>query len=99
MTALHKVAQNGHESTARLLLDRGTNINAKDTDRMTDLSWAARNGHKSTVRLFLDYGTDINAKERDNKMALPEQLKTNTSPRPSCSSITAPTSMPRIPNE
>ena len=66
-TPLHFAAQNGHLEVVRLLLERGANVNAQNTDelwwreRRTPLHFAAQNGHLDVVRLLLERGANVNA--------------------------------------
>jgi len=71
-TPLHCAAQNGHETTVRLLLDRGAKIEAKDGNGngWTSLHWAAQNGHEAIVRLLLDRGAEIRSRTGDGKTPL-----------------------------
>ena len=69
-TALHWAAQRGHLAIARLLLEKGANINAKDRDQKTVLHIAVNFGHEGTIRLLLEKGADINARNEDNETAL-----------------------------
>jgi len=46
-----------------LLLEKKTDVNAKDKDRKTALHRAAKNGHEATVRLLLEKGPDVNARD------------------------------------
>ena len=55
---------------AWLLLDRGANIEAKDTNGNTALRLAVVEGHKDIARLLLDRGADIEAKDVDSWTAL-----------------------------
>ena len=49
---------NGHEAVTRLLLGRAdVEINSKDTNGRTPLSWAAANGHEVIVRLLQSKNT------------------------------------------
>lgn len=53
------------------LLDTGkVDVDAKDEDGSTPLSWAARQGHEVVVRLLLDNGTDISIANRSDWTAL-----------------------------
>jgi ankyrin repeat protein len=67
MTALMYAAQNGHLETAKLLIDKGADVNAKDYG-MTALMYAAQNGHLEIANLLIDEGADVNAQERDEGM-------------------------------
>lgn len=59
-TALHKAAENGHELTVKLLLDRGVHTQTKPWDVSPALHRAAGNGHASTVKLLVDNRADVN---------------------------------------
>ena len=70
MTALDFVAIYGHTDTAKLLLDRGANIDLADNDGKTALDFAAINGHLHIVTLLLDRGANINIADNGGKTAL-----------------------------
>lgn len=53
LTALHMVAEKGHEAV-RVLLENGADINATNNDRWTALHLAAGHGHEAIVRLLLE---------------------------------------------
>lgn len=56
-TALHFAAQNGNEDIAKMLLDRGANVNAQDkTKNATPLMIASENNHPKVVHLLHDKG-------------------------------------------
>jgi len=50
--------RNGHTEVARLLLDRGADVNARGFLAATGLHWAAINGQVDTVRFLLEAGAD-----------------------------------------
>jgi len=56
----------GHGETeeVKALLDKGANVNARDTLGFTALIFAARSGNASTVNLLLAKGADVNAKSK-----------------------------------
>jgi ankyrin repeat protein len=56
--ALVLACRNGHTDVARLLLDRGADVNARGFIGATGLHWAAINGHAETVRFLLAAGAD-----------------------------------------
>jgi len=63
-TGLIVVSYFGHSAVVRLLLDKGADIESKDSQySQTPLSWAARNGHEAVVKLLLDKGTNLEPKD------------------------------------
>ena len=54
----------------QLLLNRGTDIEARNLDRETALHIAAKMGHEQIVHLLLDRGADIEAKKLNSETAL-----------------------------
>jgi ankyrin repeat protein len=69
-TALIAAAEQGHESTARLLIENGSDVNAKTLKGITSLLASSWNGHESVVRLLLEKGADVNARSVDGSIAL-----------------------------
>jgi ankyrin repeat protein len=61
-TSLHWASMYGHESVARLLLDRGADMGARTTLGETPLHIASDGGRESVVRLLLDRGADVGAR-------------------------------------
>jgi len=55
-SALMKASERGKTEIAKLLIAKGADVNATDTDKMTALYHAAQFGHADTVRLLLDSG-------------------------------------------
>ncbi len=54
-----------HIDLVTLLLDRGADVNGKDSDGWTTLHYAARYAHVvDVVTLLLDRGADVNAKDK-----------------------------------
>ncbi|KAL4959122.1 uncharacterized protein BDV14DRAFT_194052 [Aspergillus stella-maris] len=55
----------GHSATAKLLLENGAEIDAKDVYYgQTPLSWAAENGHAAVIKLLLETGNvDVDSKD------------------------------------
>ena len=62
MTCLHTAAQNGHLAICRLLLDKGAQLEAKDSIGYTPLFYAAGEGHVEIVCLLCDRGADVEAR-------------------------------------
>ncbi|KAH0429808.1 hypothetical protein CcaCcLH18_08231 [Colletotrichum camelliae] len=64
-TPLMQAVINGHETTAKLLLEKGANPNAQDKDGLTSLFIAIRRHQTSLVRILIDHGADIDVKSND----------------------------------
>jgi len=56
---LHMAAMQGEDAVARVLLDRGADVNVVDQDNCTPLHYAASSGHESVARLLVDRGADL----------------------------------------
>lgn len=66
---LLSAAGSGCVEVARLLLDRGANVNAKDGDGWTALIKAAQAGHIEMVQLLMDHGADMTAADSTGRTA------------------------------
>lgn len=69
-TALTDAASGGHIESIRLILDRGTDVNAHGWGFQNALQWASQNGHGAVVQLLLDKGADVNARNSIHSTAL-----------------------------
>ena len=69
-TALMVSAEIGDWETARVLLDQGASMTAKDSDGQTALHLAARKGHNTVVGLLIDRGADKEAADNKGQTAL-----------------------------
>ncbi|MHB0945986.1 MAG: ankyrin repeat domain-containing protein [Sedimentisphaerales bacterium] len=69
-TPLHLAAMNGHREMAEMLLSKGSDINAKDSDGNTPLHFAAAGGHLDLCGFLLEKGADVNAKNRQGQTPL-----------------------------
>jgi ankyrin repeat protein len=47
----------------KLLLEKGAELETKDKDGRTPLSWAVRNGYGAVVKLLLEKGTKLETKD------------------------------------
>jgi ankyrin repeat protein len=61
MTGLHLAAYFGVKASVQLLLDRGADVNLKESEGRTSLCWASESGHIEVVRLLLKKGADLEA--------------------------------------
>src|SRR4051794_11213601 len=66
-TPLLYAAGFGSTSAMRVLIERGADVNARNSFDATPLIWAAANLEK--VRLLVDRGADVNAKTRQGRTA------------------------------
>ena len=64
-TCLMTAAYNGHLAICRLLIDKGAQVEAKNSGGRTPLHWAAFQGHVEIVRLLCDHGADVKARSDD----------------------------------
>jgi ankyrin repeat protein len=71
----------GHEKIAQLLLDRGADIETRDSEYgQTPLSRAAERGYVDVVRLLLDRGADIKTQDNAGRTPLSwAEMARNTS--------------------
>jgi len=57
-SALHYAVFAGHDGIARLLIEKGADVNARTPNDSTSLMLAAREGHSGMARALLDAGAD-----------------------------------------
>ena len=60
-SALHEEASQGHDTSVRLLLEKGVEVNAQGGCYGSALQAAAMAGHDTIVRLLLQHGANVNA--------------------------------------
>ena len=58
LTVLIMATHNGDKEIVQLLIEKGADLNAKDSEHRTALSYAIYNGHKEIVQLLLNKGAD-----------------------------------------
>ncbi|MGH0180535.1 UNVERIFIED_CONTAM: hypothetical protein FKN15_004532 [Acipenser sinensis] len=68
LTALHQCCIDNYEEIAKILLNRGANVNARDNELWTPLHAAATCGHTSLVKVLIQQGADLLAVNSDGNM-------------------------------
>lgn len=69
--SLINAAEHGQESTLRLLLEKGADVNFREeTTGWTALMLSALNGHMAAAQLLVEFGADTNAQNVINQTAL-----------------------------
>lgn len=63
-TPLHFAAENGQIETARLMLEKGANVNAAASDGQTPLTLAIQHQHGDTARLLIEHGAQVEGSEQ-----------------------------------
>ncbi len=69
-TPLHFAAEAGAVESAKLLIDKGAKVDARDDRGQTPLHIAALRKQPKMIRFLLDCGTDRNAKTKDGQTPL-----------------------------
>jgi ankyrin repeat protein/spore coat protein CotH len=69
VTALSWAALQGHTKIAEFLIERGTDVNAKNQDGATALHSAAFLGRAEIAKLLIQKGADVNAKNQKGETA------------------------------
>jgi ankyrin repeat protein len=72
MKCLHTAAHHGHLAICCLLIDKGAQLEAKNSYDWTPLHWAAIRGHVEIVCLLCDRGADIEARDSWGRRPLHE---------------------------
>jgi ankyrin repeat protein len=70
MTALMFAVGHGYTEIAKLLVEKGADVDARDKDGFTALMMAAWQGHAEIAKLLIDRGADVNAEANDGFTAL-----------------------------
>jgi hypothetical protein len=68
-SALHYAVFNGHEAVAKLLIERGADVNARSTNGSSPLMMAAREGKQRLAKLLLERGADPGVRNDRNEDA------------------------------
>ncbi|KFZ04624.1 hypothetical protein V501_09121, partial [Pseudogymnoascus sp. VKM F-4519 (FW-2642)] len=69
-TPLSWAVGNGHEAIVHQLLEKGAEVDTKDSDGQTPLSWAAGKGHEVVVQLLLETDAELDIKDSDGQTPL-----------------------------
>ena len=56
------VARKGNTEVVKALIEAGADVNAKDNDGWTVLSWACTKNNKDIAQLLIENGANVNAK-------------------------------------
>ena len=65
-TPLSWAAENGHEAVLKLLLDKGAELETRDTRySQTPLSWAVQYGREAVVKLLLEKGAELETRDTE----------------------------------
>ena len=70
MTALHVAASQGHTKVVEVLLQNGSDIEAREETGRTPLHTAAFRAQKQVVQILLEKGAKVNAQTKDGKTPL-----------------------------
>jgi ankyrin repeat protein len=74
-TPLHLASRGGHVGFARVLIDNGTDVNAKDDDNSTPLHLASSGGHVEFAQVLVENRADVNALDNNKSNPLHLALK------------------------
>jgi ankyrin repeat protein len=58
------------ETGARLLLEKGADVESRDNEGRTPLGWAAEKGHEVVVKLLLERGAELEPRDNDGRTPL-----------------------------
>jgi ankyrin repeat protein len=72
---LHAAVSEGHQEIARLLLQAGANVSARDRPGNTPLHEAASTGHIGAMEVLLSAGADVNARDDRGRTPLHEAAR------------------------
>ena len=70
MTALHIACSKGHKEIVELLLEKGSDIEAREETGRTSLHTASFRGQMGIVEFLLEKGANVNAQTNDGKSVL-----------------------------
>jgi ankyrin repeat protein len=71
LTCLHFATQEGHTEIAKLLIEKGAGVNAKDKyNENTPLHMAVQEGYTEIAKLLIEKGADVNTLNKDGNTPL-----------------------------
>jgi len=76
-TPLHTAANNGNDKTARILIEYGAEVNAKNKLGRTPLDYAAMSGKDEIARTLIKHGANVNSKSNEDHTSLDYALSNN----------------------
>merc|ERR1740117_2607358 len=68
-TALHYAASRGHTQVVKVLIARGSIVDAQSAQKVTALQMAAEKAHVEVIKALLAAGANVAAQADDGKMA------------------------------
>ena len=69
-TPLHDAAHKNNTQAAKILLEQGAEIEARDVDNRTPIHYVLENQNRDVVRILLEKDAEIKARDLDNKTPL-----------------------------
>lgn len=76
-SALHVVASIGAYDMAKILIERGADVNLKNRDEQIPLHWAAWNNRENLVQMLIEKGAKINAIDKEGNSPLHFAVQNN----------------------
>ena len=61
-TSLHSASEYGYLDLARLLIDRGADVNLRRADRLSSLHLSLSSGHLDVTRLLIQHGANVDSR-------------------------------------
>ena len=77
-TPLHLAARHSSLDVAKLLINRGADVDAMDKDDRTPLHYAVRKNSLDVAKLLLDRGADVDAMDKDDRTPLHYAVRKNS---------------------